>query len=263
GASQSTEITGQVAPGGNMEGKESRFGISATALFVTVTTAASCGAVNAMHGSLTAIGGLVPLANMAVGEVIFGGAGAGMYGMLIYAIIAIFITGLMVGRTPEYLGKKIEPYDIKMAMLVLLVIPLTILGGTAIAAVSDQGVSSTWNPGPRGFSETLYAFTSAAANNGSAFAGLSANTPFYNIGLGIAMLVGRFLMIVPILALAGSLVAKKRSTATTGVFPTTGPLWVGVLVGVILIVGALTYFPAFSLGGIIEHLQMSAGVTFN
>lgn len=262
GADQSTEVAGQSAPGGNMEGKESRFGITASTLFATITTAASSGAVNAMHDSFTPIGGLVPLTNIALGEVIFGGVGAGLYGMLVYAVIAIFITGLMVGRTPEYLGKKIEPYEIKMAMLALLVIPLTILGFTAVAAVTDWGTTTIWNPGPHGLSEVLYAYTSAAGNNGSAFAGLGANTPFYNVTLGLAMLAGRFLMIVPILALAGALATKKRATTTSGAFPTTGPLWVGILIGVILIVGALTYFPAYSLGGIIEHLFMRNGVTF-
>jgi K+-transporting ATPase ATPase A chain len=215
-----------------------------------------------MHDSFTPIGGLVPLANIALGEVIFGGVGAGLYGILVFAVVAIFITGLMVGRSPEYLGKKIEPYEMKMAMLSLLVIPLTILGFSAVAAVSDWGLTTVWNPGPHGLSEILYAYTSAAGNNGSAFAGLGANTPFYNVTLGMAMLFGRFLMIVPILALAGSLVIKKRATATAGVFPTTGPLWVGIMVGVILIIGALTYFPAYSLGGLIEHLHMRNGVAF-
>ena len=262
GASAATSFDGYSAPGGNMEGKESRFGITTSSLFAVITTAASCGAVNAMHDSFTPIGGLVPLANIALGEVIFGGVGAGMYGILVYAVIAVFITGLMVGRTPEYLGKKIEPYDIKMAMLTLLVIPLTVLGFTAAASVSDWGVSSIWNPGPHGLSEMLYAFTSAAGNNGSAFAGLGANTPQYNVTLGIAMLIGRFLMIVPILALAGSLVRKKRAPESVGMFPTTGGLWVGVLTGVIVIVGALTYIPVFSLGAVIEHVQMRHGVTF-
>ncbi len=262
GADQTTEIAGVDAPGGNMEGKETRFGINASALFAVITTAASCGAVNSMHDSFTAIGGLVPLINIGLGEIIFGGVGAGLYGMLIYAVAAIFIAGLMVGRTPEYLGKKIEPFDIKMAMLVLLVLPLAILGFTAVAIVTDWGLTTIWNPGPHGFSEVLYAYTSAAGNNGSAFAGLGANTPFYNVTLGIAMLVGRFLMIIPILALAGSLAAKKRSSATVGTFPTTGPLWVGLLVGVILIVGALTYFPSYTLGPIIDHFHMANEVTF-
>lgn len=262
GASQTTEIAGLGAPGGNMEGKESRFGITASTLFATITTDASCGAVNAMHDSFTAIGGLVPLADIGLGEVIFGGVGAEMYGFLVYAVVTIFIAGLMVGRTLEYLGKKIQAFDVKMAMLTLLVLPLVILGFTGVALVHSKGLSSISNPGPHGLSEVLYAFTSGGGNNGSAFAGISANTPFYNIALGFDMLVGRFAMIVPILALAGSLAAKKRSTVTTGTFPTTGPLWIGLLIGVILIVGALTYFPAYSLGPIIEHFQMRHGVTF-
>jgi potassium-transporting ATPase potassium-binding subunit len=262
GADQSQEVAGASAPGGNMEGKESRFGITNSAMFATITTAASCGAVIAMHDSFTPLGGLVPLANIGLGEVIFGGVGAGLYGMMVFAVAAIFIAGLMVGRTPEYLGKKIEPYDIKMAMLALLVLPLSILGFTGLAAVTGWGLNTVFNPGPHGLSEILYAYTSGTGNNGSAFAGLGANTPFYNITIGIAMLVGRFIMIVPILALAGSLAAKKRSAATAGTFPTTGPLWVGLLVGVVLIVGALTYFPAYSLGGIIEQFQMLDGVTW-
>jgi K+-transporting ATPase ATPase A chain len=262
GANQSTEVAGQDAPGGNMEGKETRFGINASSLFAVITTAASCGAVNAMHDSFTPLGGLIPLANMGLGEIIFGGVGAGMYGMLIYAVAAIFIAGLMVGRTPEYLGKKIEPYEIKMSMLVLLVLPISILGFTAIASVTDWGLNTVFNPGPHGLSEMLYAYTSGTANNGSAFAGLGANTPFYNVTLGFAMLIGRFLLIVPILALAGSLAAKKRIAVTAGTFPTTGPLWVGLLIGVILIVGALTYFPSYVLGPVIEQFQMSNDVTF-
>jgi K+-transporting ATPase ATPase A chain len=262
GATQSTEIAGNDAPGGNMEGKETRFGIAASALFAVITTAASCGAVNAMHDSFTPLGGMIPMANIGLGEVIFGGVGAGLYGFLIFAVIAIFIAGLMVGRTPEYLGKKIEPYDVKMAMLVLLVIPLLILGFTGVAVVIDDGVRSIWNAGPHGLSEVLYAYSSAAGNNGSAFGGLGANTTWYNLTLGFAMLAGRFLMIVPILALAGSLAAKKRLATTSGTFPTTGPLWVGLLVGVILIVGALTYFPAYALGPVIEHFAMNHGITF-
>jgi K+-transporting ATPase ATPase A chain len=262
GADQSQEVAGASAPGGNMEGKESRFGITNSALFATITTAASCGAVIAMHDSFTPLGGLVPLANIGLGEVIFGGVGAGLYGMLVFAVAAIFIAGLMVGRTPEYLGKKIEPYDIKMAMLALLVLPLSILGFTGLAAVTGWGLNKVFNPGPHGLSEILYAYSSGTGNNGSAFAGLGANTPFYNITIGLAMLIGRFLMIVPILALAGSLAAKKRSATTAGTFPTTGPLWIGLLVGVVLIVGALTYFPAYSLGGIIEQFQMHHGVTW-
>ena len=262
GVSQGTEVGGEDTAGGNMEGKETRFGINASSLFAVITTAASCGAVNAMHDSFTPLGGLIPLANIGLGEVIFGGVGAGLYGILIYAVAAIFIAGLMVGRTPEYLGKKIEPYDVKMAMLSLLILPLAILGFSAVAAVTDWGLTTVWNPGPHGLSEILYAYSSAAGNNGSAFAGLGANTPWYNVTLGIGMLVGRFLVIIPVLALAGSLAAKRRSTATAGTFPTTGPLWVGILVGVIVIVGALTYFPSYTLGPIIDHLHMRNGVTF-
>lgn len=262
GANQSTEIAGQSAPGGNMEGKELRFGINTSALFTVITTAASCGAVNAMLDSFTPLGGLVPMANMAVGETIFGGVGAGLYGMLIFAVIAVFVAGLMVGRTPEYIGKKIEPYDIKMAMLTMLILPMSILGFTGVAAVTGYGLNTVFNPGPHGFSEILYAFTSGTANNGSAFAGLGANTPFYNTALGIAMMVGRFMMIIPILALAGSLAAKKRLSANAGTFPTTGPLWVGLLAGVVLIVGALTYFPAYALGPIVEQKHMVEGVAF-
>jgi len=259
---QGRSLLGQSMPGGNMEGKELRFGIGGSALFAVVTTAASCGAVNAMLGSFTPIGGLVPMINMAIGEVIFGGVGAGMYGILIFAVVAVFVAGLMVGRTPEYLGKKIEPHDIKMAMLTLLVLPLVVLGFTGFSAVTGYGLNTILNPGPHGFSEILYAFTSAAANNGSAFAGLGANTPWYNTALGIAMIAGRFMMIVPILALAGSLAAKKRLSANAGTFPTTGPLWVGLLAGVILVIGALTYFPAFALGPIVEQKHMQSGVTF-
>ncbi|MGN6033433.1 MAG: potassium-transporting ATPase subunit KdpA [Thermomicrobiales bacterium] len=259
---QGRNLLGQSMPGGNMEGKELRFGIGGSALFAVVTTAASCGAVNAMLGSFTPIGGLVPMINMAIGEVIFGGVGAGMYGILIFAVVAVFVAGLMVGRTPEYLGKKIEPHDIKMAMLTLLVLPLVVLGFTGFSAVTGYGLNTILNPGPHGFSEILYAFTSAAANNGSAFAGLGANTPWYNTALGIAMIAGRFMMIVPILALAGSLAAKKRLSANAGTFPTTGPLWVGLLAGVILVIGALTYFPAFALGPVVEQKHMQSGVTF-
>jgi potassium-transporting ATPase potassium-binding subunit len=262
GADQSTNVLGQFAPGGNMEGKESRFGIAASALFAVITTAASCGAVNAMHDSFTALGGLVPLANMGLGEVIFGGVGAGLYGILIYAVLAIFIAGLMVGRTPEYLGKKIESFDVQMAMLVTLVLPLSILGFTGVAMVTPDALGSRWNPGAHGLTEILYAYTSATANNGSAFAGISANTPYFNPTLGVAMLIGRFLMIVPIMALAGSLAAKKRASETAGTFPTTGGLWVGLLAGVILIIGALTYFPSYTLGPVVEHFQMQAGATF-
>ncbi|MFN8678056.1 MAG: potassium-transporting ATPase subunit KdpA [Thermomicrobiales bacterium] len=262
GADQGTRVLGQYAPGGNMEGKESRFGIAASALFAVITTAASCGAVNAMHDSFTALGGMVPLANIGLGEVIFGGVGAGLYGVLVYAVLAIFIAGLMVGRTPEYLGKKIQAFEVQMAMLVTLVLPLSILGFTALAMVTPEALASRWNPAAHGLTEILYAFTSATGNNGSAFAGLSANTPFFNPTLGFAMLIGRFLMIVPILALAGSLAAKQRVAETSGTFPTTGALWVGLLAGVILIVGALTYFPSYTLGPVIEHFQMQAGLTF-
>jgi K+-transporting ATPase ATPase A chain len=262
GADQSTHIAGLDAPGGNMESKEVRFGVPLSAQWAVATTAASNGSVNSMHDSYTPLGGMIPLANIALGEVIFGGVGAGLYGFLIYAVLAIFIAGLMVGRTPEYLGKKIEAYDVKMAMLALLIIPLAILGFTGLAAVSGDALASRWNPAAHGLSEMLYAFTSAAGNNGSAFAGINANVPFYLIAQGLAMLIGRYLMIVPLLALAGNLAAKKRTAETAGTFPTTGALWIGLLVGVIFIVGALTYFPVFTLGPVIEHLQMQAGETF-
>ena len=239
--------------GGNMEGKEVRFGIALSALFAVVTTAASCGAVNAMHDSFTALGGLIPLINMELGEIIVGGVGAGLYGMLLFVVLAVFVAGLMVGRTPEYLGKKIEAKEVKMAMLAILCLPLAMLGFTAIAVVLPTGVASIGNPGPHGFSEILYAYTSAAANNGSAFGGLTGNTPWYNMTLGIAMLMGRFLVIVPALAIAGSLAAKKTVPASAGTFPTDGGLFVGLLVGVILIVGGLTFFPALALGPIVEH----------
>jgi len=238
---------------GNMEGKEVRFGIANTALFATVTTDASCGAVNGMHDSFTPLGGLVPLVNIQLGEVIFGGVGAGLYGMLVFALLAVFIAGLMVGRTPEYLGKKIESREVKLAMLYILIFPLIILGFTGWAAVVDAGTSSLNNNGPHGLSEMLYAFTSAAGNNGSAFAGLNANTPWWNTTMGFAMLAGRFLMIVPALAIAGSLVGKKVVPPSLGTFPTNGTLFVALLVGVIVIVGALTFFPALSLGPIVEH----------
>ena len=245
--------------GGNMEGKEVRFGISASALFAVVTTDASCGAVNAMHDSFTAIGGLVPLVNMQLGEIIFGGVGSGLYGMIVFIIIAIFVAGLMVGRTPEYLGKKIESKEVKMAMLAILCLPLVMLGGTAIALAVPSAVAATNNAGPHGFSEILYAFSSVAANNGSAFAGLSANTEFYNVLLATGMLIGRFFVIVPALAIAGSLAAKKSVPASAGTFPTTGPLFVGLVTGVILIVGGLTFFPSLALGPIAEHLAIGAG----
>ncbi|ESY79119.1 ATPase [Mesorhizobium sp. LNHC221B00] len=248
--------------GGNMEGKESRFGIALSALFAVITTAASCGAVNAMHDSFTALGGLIPMVNMQLGEVIVGGVGAGFYGMMMFIVLAVFVAGLMVGRTPEYLGKKIEAKEVKMAMLAILCLPLAMLIFTAIAVVLPTGVASMANGGPHGFSEVLYAYTSAAANNGSAFGGLSGNTPWYNITLGITMLMGRFLVIIPALAIAGSLVAKKTVPASAGTFPTDGPLFVGLLVGVILIVAGLTFFPALAIGPIVEHLAMIHGQTF-
>lgn len=249
-------------PGGNMEGKETRFGIANTALFATVTTDASCGAVNAMHDSLTPIGGLVTLVNMQLGEIIFGGVGSGLYGMLLFAIVAMFIAGLMVGRTPEYVGKKLESREVKMTMLALLILPFSNLGFTALATVLPQGLSSIANNGPHGFTEILYAYVSTTANNGSAFAGLSANTLFYNVTLGFAMLIGRFAMIVPMLAVAGSLAEKKLVPPSSGTFPTDNGLFVGLLVGVILIVGGLTFFPALSLGPIVEHMMMQAGTLF-
>ncbi|WP_261797190.1 potassium-transporting ATPase subunit KdpA [Ralstonia sp. TCR112] len=239
---------------GNMEGKETRFGIVASSLFATITTAASCGAVNAMHDSLTALGGFVPMFLMQLGEVVFGGVGSGLYGMLVYAILAVFIAGLMIGRTPEYLGKKIEVFEMKMTSIAILVTPLLVLVGTAIAVVATQGKAGIFNPGTHGFSEVLYAFSSAANNNGSAFAGLSANTPFYNVALGIAMWLGRFWIIVPVLAMAGTFAAKKRLPVTAGTLPTHGPLFVVLLIGSVLLVGALTYIPALALGPIAEHL---------
>jgi K+-transporting ATPase ATPase A chain len=248
--------------GGNMEGKEVRFGMTLSSLFAVITTAASCGAVNAMHGSFTALGGLVPLINMQLGEVIVGGVGAGFYGILLFVIIAIFVAGLMVGRTPEYLGKKIEAKEMKMAVLAILCLPLAMLVFTAIASVLPSAVASVGTAGPHGFSEILYAYSSAAANNGSAFGGLTGNTPWYNVTLGIAMLAGRFLVIIPALAIAGSLVTKKTVPASTGTFPTDGPLFVGLLTGTIVIVGGLTFFPALALGPVIEHLVMISGQTF-
>jgi K+-transporting ATPase ATPase A chain len=262
GADQATEITGLAAPGGNMESKEVRFGVPLSTQWAVATTDASNGSVNSMHDSYTPLGGLVLLSNISTGEVIFGGVGAGMYGFLFYAVAAIFIAGLMVGRTPEYLGKKIEAFDIKMAMLAILISPLSILVFTGISAVIDVGLSSRLNPAAHGLSEIQYAFTSGTGNNGSAFAGLNANTPWYNTTIGLAMLIGRFFVIIPALALAGNLAAKKRAAETAGTFPTTGGLWVGLLVGVILIVGALTFFPSFALGPVIEHFQMNAGNTF-
>jgi K+-transporting ATPase ATPase A chain len=252
------QMPGELQSGGNMEGKEIRFGISASALFAAVTTAASCGAVNAMHDSLTPLGGMVPMLLMQLGEVVFGGVGSGLYGMLIFSILAVFIAGLMIGRTPEYLGKKIQPFEMKMASLAILVTPLLVLGGTALAVTVAAGRAGILNPDAHGFSEILYAFSSAANNNGSAFAGLSANTPFYNILLAIAMWFGRFIPIVAVLAIAGSLAAKKRVEATAGTMPTHGPLFIALLSGTVIVVGALTYLPALALGPVIEHLQLHA-----
>jgi K+-transporting ATPase ATPase A chain len=249
--------------GGNMEGKEVRFGIASSALFATVTTDASCGAVNGMHDSFMPLGGLVPMVNIMLGEVIFGGVGAGLYGMLIFVVLAVFIAGLMVGRTPEYLGKKIESFDVKMAMLYVLIFPLSILGFTAVALMTPNlGLPGITNPGPHGLSQILYAYTSATGNNGSAFGGISSNTHWYNLSLATAMLVGRFFMIVPMLAVAGNLAKKKLVPPSPGTFPVHTPLFTVLLVGVILIVGALTFFPALSLGPILEHLLMHAGKSF-
>lgn len=247
---------------GNMEGKEVRFGIFNSALFATVTTAASCGAVNSMHDSFTAIGGLVPLFNIELGEVVIGGVGAGLYGMLVFVVLAVFIAGLMVGRTPEYLGKKIQSYEVKMAMLSLLVLCLSILGFTAWASVSEWGQAGLNNQGPHGLSEMLYAFSSATGNNGSAFAGLTANTPWYNITLGLAMLIGRFLMIVPIMALAGSLVQKKISPPSVGTFPVSGGTFVILLIGTVLLIGALNFLPVLALSPIVEHFLTGQGKLF-
>ncbi|WP_292999970.1 potassium-transporting ATPase subunit KdpA [Nevskia sp.] len=251
-----------VQSGGNMEGKEARFGIAASTLFATVTTDASCGAVNSMHDSYTPLGGAVPLVNILLGEVVFGGVGAGLYGMLLFAIVALFIAGLMVGRTPEYLGKKIEAREIKLTVLAILCMPLALLGFLAVASVSPVALKGLANAGPHGFSEMLYAYASAVGNNGSAFAGLTANTPFWNLTLAAAMLIGRFAVIVPMLAVAGSLAIKSRSPATSGSFPTDGPLFIGLLVAIVLIVGGLTYFPALALGPLVEHLAMLAGSSF-
>jgi K+-transporting ATPase ATPase A chain len=245
-----------------MEGKEVRFGISGSALFITATTDASCGAVNSMIDSYTPLGGGIAMLNIALGEIIFGGVGSGLVGMLVFAILSVFIAGLMVGRTPEYLGKKIESREMKMAMLAILVLAASILGFSAVASVTPSGLESRLNMGPHGLSEILYAATSATGNNGSAFAGVNANTPFYNTVLAIAMLIGRFLFIVPVMAIAGSVVKKKKTPESSGTFPTTGGLFVGLLVGVILIVGALTFFPAYALGPIVEHLLMHAGRLF-
>jgi K+-transporting ATPase ATPase A chain len=248
--------------GGNMEGKEVRFGIVGSALFAVITTAASCGAVNAMHDSFTALGGMIPLINIQLGEIIIGGVGSGLYGMLLFVVISIFVAGLMVGRTPEYVGKKIEAKEVKMAMLAILVLPLMYLGWTAVAAINPDALTQLGNAGPHGFSEMLYLYTSSTGNNGSAFAGITANTVFFNITGGVAMFVGRFLMIIPAMAIAGSLVEKKSIAASAGTFPTTGGLFVGLVVGVILVVGGLTFFPALALGPIVEHLANLAGTVF-
>jgi K+-transporting ATPase ATPase A chain len=248
--------------GGNMEGKEVRFGIANSALFTTITTDASCGAVNNMHDSLTPLAGMVPMVNIMLGEIIFGGVGSGLYGMLLFVIVAMFVAGLMVGRTPEYLGKKLEAKEVKMAMLGILILPLSMLGFTAVAVVIQPGLSSLANAGPHGFSEALYAYVSATGNNGSAFAGLSANTPFWNSTLGMAMFIGRFLMIVPMLAIAGSLAAKKIVPVSVGTFPTDSSLFVGLVIGVILITGGLTFLPSLALGPVVEHLSMLSGTTY-
>lgn len=252
-------LRGLGVAGGNMEGKEVRFGIAASALFSVVTTAASCGAVNSMHDSFTALGGMIPLFNMQLGEVVIGGVGAGIYGFLLFAILAVFVAGLMVGRTPEYVGKKIEAREVKLAVLAIAVLPLMILGLTALSSVAEAGLAGPLNKGPHGFSEILYAFTSAVGNNGSAFAGLTANTPWYNGLLGVAMWVGRFFVIVPMLAIAGSLAAKRHVPESAGSFPTTGGLWVGLLVGIVLILGGLTFLPSLALGPIADHLAMVRG----
>ncbi len=249
--------------GGNMEGKEVRFGLANSALFTTVTTDASCGAVNNMHDSLLPLAGMVPMVNIMLGEIIFGGVGSGLYGMLLFVIVAMFVAGLMVGRTPEYLGKKLEAKEVKMAMLAILILPLSILGFTALAVVLPVGTGAMANAGPHGYSEALYAYTSATGNNGSAFAGISANVPFWNDTLGLAMFIGRFLMIIPMLAIAGSLVRKKIVPVSAGTFPTDSPLFVGLVVGVIAITGGLIYFPAVSLGPVVEHFAMHAGTLFD
>jgi potassium-transporting ATPase potassium-binding subunit len=256
------QIASPLQSGGNMEGKEVRFGIANSALFTTVTTDASCGAVNTAHDSLTPLGGMVPLINIMLGEIVFGGVGAGLYGMFVFIVLAVFIAGLMVGRTPEYLGKKIESYDVKMAMLAVLILTFTILGFTAVAVIKPYGTSSISNPGPHGFSQILYAYVSSTGNNGSAFGGLNANTVWYNTTTGTAQLLGRFFMIIPIMAIAGSLARKKTVPESAGTFPVTGGLFSGLLVSTVLIVGALTFFPALSLGPILEHLLMQAGKLF-
>jgi K+-transporting ATPase ATPase A chain len=255
-------IAGPMQAGGNMEGKEVRFGVANSALFATVTTDASCGAVNSMHDSFMPLGGMVPLVNIQLGEVIFGGVGSGLYGIVAFAIVAMFVAGLMVGRTPEYLGKKLEAKEVKMTILALLSLPLSILGWTALATVMPDGLAGIANTGPHGFSEILYAFSSATGNNGSAFAGLSANTLFYNITLAGAMLMGRFIFVIPLLAVAGSLAQKKILAPSAGTFPTHSPLFVGLLVGVIVIMGGLTYFPAVSLGPVVEQVAMTHGTLY-
>jgi potassium-transporting ATPase potassium-binding subunit len=256
------QVASAMQSGGNMEGKEVRFGITNSALFATITTDASCGAVNAMHDSFTALGGMVPLVNIQLGEIIFGGVGAGLYGMLLFAILTLFIAGLMVGRTPEYVGKKLESREVKMAMLAVLAWPLSTLGFTALATVLPAGIAGPANSGPHGFSEILYAYTSMTGNNGSAFAGLTGNTLFYNLTGAAAMMIGRFAIIVPVLAIAGSLAAKKLVPASAGTFPTDNGLYVALLIGVIIITGGLIYFPALALGPIVEHFQMLAGTTY-
>jgi K+-transporting ATPase ATPase A chain len=260
-------VPSQIAAGidpsmGNMEGKEVRFGQALTALYVVATTGLSCGAVNAMHNSLTPIGGLVPLFMIQLGEILPGGVGSGLYGIIVMAILAVFVAGLMVGRTPEYLGKKIEAREMKLAVLAILILPLAILGFTAASAMLPFAVASLANAGPRGLTEILYAYSSAAGNNGSAFAGLTANTPWYNTTLGIAMLLGRFAYVVPVLAMAGALAKKTKVAASPGTFPTHGMLFIGLLIGVILILGGLQYFPALALGPVVEHVLMQAGKTF-
>jgi K+-transporting ATPase ATPase A chain len=249
--------------GGNMEGKETRFGIADSALFATITTDASCGAINSWHDSFTPLGGMIPLLNIELGEIIFGGVGSGLYGMIIFVVLSVFIAGLMVGRTPEYLGKKIEAYDVKMAMLYVLIFPLVILTLTAFSVLYPMGLAGITNPGPHGLSQILYAFSSAAGNNGSAFAGLNANTRWYNTALGFTMLSGRFLMMIPMVALAGNLARKKSIPPSPGTFPVNTPLFTVLLTGVILIVGALTFFPALSLGPILEHLLLQHGTLFS
>jgi K+-transporting ATPase ATPase A chain len=255
-------VTTDANPGGNMEGKEVRYGIANSALYAVVTTAASCGAVNSMHDSFTALGGMVPIINMQLGEVVFGGVGAGLYGMLVMVVLTVFIAGLMVGRTPEYLGKKIQAREVQMTMLYVLAAAASILVFTAISSVHPLGLAGRNNAGPHGLSEILYAFSSATANNGSAFAGLTGSTYWYNTQLGLATLIGRFALIVPMLGLAGFLAEKNPGAETAGSFPVTGPLFITLLVGVVIIVGALTFFPALSLGPIVEHLQMAAGRLF-